>query len=102
MSNNERIALVTGATRGIGLETVRQLASSGGVRVLLAGRDANKAAEAAQQLGAQGLPVESIALEYSRYNYNATNFYAPAPFRASDHDPIIVGLDMEKDRGNKR
>ncbi len=44
--------------------------------------------------------VESIALEYSRYNYNATNFYAPDPFRASDHDPIIVGLDMDKDRGN--
>ena len=35
------------------------------------------------------------------YNYNATDFYAPDPFRASDHDPIIVGLDMEKDRGNK-
>jgi NAD(P)-dependent dehydrogenase (short-subunit alcohol dehydrogenase family) len=33
------------------------------VRVLLAGRDANKATEAAQQLAAQGLPVESIALD---------------------------------------
>ena len=46
------------------------------------------------QLGGVG------GLEYSRYNYNATDFYAPDPFRASDHDPIIVGLDMEKDRGN--
>jgi NAD(P)-dependent dehydrogenase (short-subunit alcohol dehydrogenase family) len=74
MSNNERIALVTGATRGIGLETVRQLASSGGVRVLLAGRDANKAAEAAQQLAAQGLPVESIALDVT----NAASIAAAA------------------------
>lgn len=38
--------------------------------------------------------VESVALEYSRYNYNATNFYAPDAYRASDHDPLIVGLDL--------
>jgi 5'-nucleotidase len=38
--------------------------------------------------------VEPIALEYSRYNYNATNFYAPGQFRASDHDPLVVGLDV--------
>jgi predicted extracellular nuclease len=37
---------------------------------------------------------ESIALEYSRYNYNATNFYVADPYRSSDHDPIIVGLDL--------
>jgi len=62
MSNDKKIALVTGATRGIGLETVRQLASKG-VHVLLAGRDAGKAAEAAAQLSGQGLPVESITLD---------------------------------------
>jgi 5'-nucleotidase len=37
--------------------------------------------------------VEPVALEYSRFNYNATDFYAPDPFRASDHDPLLVGLD---------
>ncbi|WGD36512.1 ExeM/NucH family extracellular endonuclease [Lysinibacter sp. HNR] len=37
---------------------------------------------------------ESIALEYSRYNYNATNFYDTSPYRSSDHDPIIVGIDL--------
>jgi 5'-nucleotidase len=35
--------------------------------------------------------VEPVALEYSRYNYNATNFYEVSPFRSSDHDPLVVG-----------
>ena len=38
--------------------------------------------------------VEPVALEYSRYNYNVTDFYAPDAYRASDHDPLIVGLDL--------
>lgn len=38
--------------------------------------------------------VESVAYEYSRYNYNATNFYDPSPFRSSDHDPLLVGIDV--------
>lgn len=37
--------------------------------------------------------VEPVALEYSRFNYNATDFYVPDPFRASDHDPLLVGLN---------
>ena len=38
--------------------------------------------------------VESVAYEYSRFNYNATDFYAPNPFRSSDHDPLLVGFDV--------
>ncbi|MEO8281947.1 MAG: ExeM/NucH family extracellular endonuclease, partial [Pseudarthrobacter sp.] len=38
--------------------------------------------------------VESVALEYSRFNNNVTNYYAPDQFRASDHDPVVVGLDL--------
>jgi len=37
--------------------------------------------------------AEPLALEYSRFNYNATDFYEESPYRSSDHDPIIVGFD---------
>ncbi|TIC85570.1 ExeM/NucH family extracellular endonuclease [Nocardioides sp. GY 10127] len=36
---------------------------------------------------------ESVGFEYSRYNYNATLLYQPNQFRASDHDPVVVGVD---------
>jgi hypothetical protein len=36
---------------------------------------------------------ESVAFEYSRYNYNATLLYQRNQFRASDHNPELVGLD---------
>jgi NAD(P)-dependent dehydrogenase (short-subunit alcohol dehydrogenase family) len=62
MSNTSKTALVTGATRGIGFETVRQLAQAG-VHTLLAGRDRAKAVEAALKLQAEGLPVEAIVLD---------------------------------------
>lgn len=62
MNATTKIALVTGATRGIGYETVRQLAATG-VHVLLAGRDRARAVEAALKLQADGLPVEAIALD---------------------------------------
>ncbi|MEV7607228.1 ExeM/NucH family extracellular endonuclease [Paenarthrobacter sp. NPDC089322] len=41
--------------------------------------------------------VESVALEYSRYNNNVTNYYAEDEFRASDHDPVVVGLNLAPD-----
>ncbi|NYD42178.1 ExeM/NucH family extracellular endonuclease [Nocardioides panaciterrulae] len=37
---------------------------------------------------------EAVAFEYSRDNYNATDFYQANQFRASDHDPEIVGIDI--------
>ncbi|WP_341925943.1 ExeM/NucH family extracellular endonuclease [Nocardioides psychrotolerans] len=37
---------------------------------------------------------ESVALEYSRFDYHATNFHQPGPYRSSDHDPVVVGLDL--------
>ncbi|WP_236120454.1 ExeM/NucH family extracellular endonuclease [Cellulomonas palmilytica] len=42
---------------------------------------------------------ESIALEYSRYNYHGALFYADDEYRSSDHDPVLVGLSAGESNG---
>ncbi|SJM67999.1 ExeM/NucH family extracellular endonuclease [Microbacterium sp. JB110] len=39
---------------------------------------------------------EQVGFEYSRYNYNATLLYDESIFRASDHNPILVGLQTQE------
>jgi NAD(P)-dependent dehydrogenase (short-subunit alcohol dehydrogenase family) len=58
----ERVALVTGANRGIGLEICRQLAR-GGHRVVLTSRDAAQGQAACQALGDAGLAVTYCKLD---------------------------------------
>jgi NAD(P)-dependent dehydrogenase (short-subunit alcohol dehydrogenase family) len=57
-----KIALVTGANKGIGFETVRQLAQAG-VHVVLGARDHSKGKEAALKLQGEGLPVEALTID---------------------------------------
>lgn len=63
--NDTRIALVTGANRGIGLETARQLARAG-LHVILTARDLRRGAEALARLQAEKLPVELRKLDVTR------------------------------------
>jgi len=60
-----KVALVTGANKGIGLETARQLAQQG-FTVLLGSRDETRGRQAAERLKAEGLPTEPVKLDVTR------------------------------------
>lgn len=62
MSTTKRVAVVTGANRGIGFETCRQLAKTG-IQVILTSRDEVKGKAAAEKLQAEGLDVSYHSLD---------------------------------------
>jgi NAD(P)-dependent dehydrogenase (short-subunit alcohol dehydrogenase family) len=62
MTDSTPLAVVTGAYRGLGLETCRQLAGKG-IRVILSARSVGKAEASAQTLQVQGLDVEPHMLD---------------------------------------
>ena len=72
-----RVALVTGANKGLGLETARQLGAEG-VRVLMASRNKERGTEAVQKLISEGLDVEFVQLEVTK---------------ASDVDALVRYID---------
>jgi NAD(P)-dependent dehydrogenase (short-subunit alcohol dehydrogenase family) len=61
-SNAKKIALVTGASKGIGFEIARQLAASGCI-VLLGARNETPGKEAAAKLTAEGLDVRFVPVD---------------------------------------
>lgn len=60
-----KIALVTGANRGLGFETSKQLAKKG-FKVYMASRDVQKGKMACDILKSEGLSVESIQLDVTK------------------------------------
>lgn len=62
MNDTNRIALVTGANKGIGLKIARQLAQSG-VFVLIGARDFARAKAAVDDLSSQSLKAQSILID---------------------------------------
>lgn len=62
MNDTKRIALVTGANRGIGMEIARQLARAG-VLVIIGARDITRAKAAVDDLASQGVRTDSLRVD---------------------------------------
>jgi NAD(P)-dependent dehydrogenase (short-subunit alcohol dehydrogenase family) len=62
MATGKKVALVTGANRGIGLETARQLGQKG-VTVVVGARTLKSAEETAAKLKAEGIDAFPVKLE---------------------------------------
>ncbi|GAA3122138.1 NAD(P)-dependent dehydrogenase (short-subunit alcohol dehydrogenase family) [Kribbella aluminosa] len=60
--NTNKVALVTGANKGIGIEIARQLGERGFI-VLAGSRDADRGAVATKELVAEGLDVVALPVE---------------------------------------
>ncbi|HEX5340771.1 MAG TPA: SDR family NAD(P)-dependent oxidoreductase [Gammaproteobacteria bacterium] len=60
--DNQKIAVITGANRGLGFEAARQLARSG-IHVILTARDRQAGADALRKLMQEQLPVELRKLD---------------------------------------
>lgn len=65
MSEQKKIALITGANKGLGLETSRQLGKLG-ITVLVGARDRAKGEAAVQQLKSDGIDARAVKLDVNR------------------------------------
>jgi NAD(P)-dependent dehydrogenase (short-subunit alcohol dehydrogenase family) len=68
--NEQKIVLVTGANKGLGLETSRQLARRG-TTVLMGSRNLNQGQTAADGLKSEKLAVEAVQLDVTRADHIA-------------------------------
>ncbi|HEY9139497.1 MAG TPA: SDR family oxidoreductase [Bryobacteraceae bacterium] len=84
-TTTKKIALVTGANKGIGFEVARQLAASG-CTVLLGARNQTLGEDAAGKLAAEGLDVRDIAIDLTL----PTTIIAAASRIAADFDHLDI------------
>lgn len=98
--NSRKIALITGANKGIGLETARQLGEQG-ITVLVGARDEAKANQAAEELRKAGLDAHGIVLDVN----NASSIQEAAARIERDYGRLDILVNnagvMIDDRGKK-
>jgi NAD(P)-dependent dehydrogenase (short-subunit alcohol dehydrogenase family) len=85
MANTKRIALVTGANKGIGLEIARQLAQAG-VFVIIGARNLGRGKSAVKDLTSQGLAAQSVPIDLT----DLASILAAAETIRTDHGRLDI------------
>lgn len=101
MANANKIALITGANKGLGFEMARQLGKAG-VTVVLAARDPQKGEAAADKLRQEGLDAQFLKLDVT----NAGDRSAAAAFLEGKFGRLDIlinnaGISAEEFGGGK-
>ena len=96
---NKKTALITGANRGIGFETARQLAQKG-FKVLVGARSEENGKEAEAKLKAEGFDAEFVLLDVD----DAKTHEAAAKYVAENYGKLDVlinnaGISLEANNG---
>jgi len=95
MENVKKIALITGANKGLGFEMARQLGQAG-VTVVLAARDREKGEAAAEKLRSEGLDAQSLKLDVtSKEDRAAAAAYLESKFGRLDILINNAGVSLE-------
>ena len=82
--NNKKIALITGANKGIGLETARQLGKQG-ITVLVGARE-NKGETAAEDLRGEGIDAQGVVIDVN----NGDSIKKAAALIERDHGRLDI------------
>ena len=96
---NKKIALITGANRGIGFETARQLGQKG-IKVLVGARNEESGKDAEAKLKAEGFDAEFVLLDVDDTKTHA----AAAKYVEENHGKLDVlinnaGISLENTTG---
>ena len=101
MSEQKTIALITGANRGIGLETARQLGKKG-VTILAAARELSKSEAAVAELKKEGIDARAIKLDVDNpADYKAAADKIEKEFGVLDILINNAGIMLDGRKGNE-
>jgi NAD(P)-dependent dehydrogenase (short-subunit alcohol dehydrogenase family) len=94
--SEKKVALITGANRGIGFETARQLAKQG-IKVLIGARSEEKGRDAEEKLKTEGLDAEFILLDVDdRRTYEPAIRYIDENFGRLDILINNAGISLDE------
>ncbi len=101
MSEQKKVALITGANRGIGLETARQLGKEG-VTILAAARELSKSEAAVAELKKEGIDARPIKLDVNDpADYKAAANKIEKEFGVLDILINNAGIMLDGRKGNE-